>query len=352
MNACKSMKNGHNRVLSPMVWVMILVVGLCVSQALAQDGQCIFSGAVRIDGAIPSVASDTPVVQLLKGDMSVVRTALYRPDTGWYAVSAYVRDGFNDSDAVVFRIIYGGDSIIARTRGDAPIFIGTAFPNPPGPGSLRTVNLSNNHPPGAFDLLMPADKDSTIVVNTIVFTWRSSSDPDAGDMLTYSLHVTGPGVDTTVTGIADTTATVRFPGLQSNQMYSWSVRVTDGMATAASLEVFTFITQTVTGVKARDTGLPAGYVVHQNYPNPFNPTTVIGYELPVSSYVTLKVYDVLGQEVKTLVDGSQAAGYKSVEFDGNGLPSGMYFYRVTAVAAGSDGVPQNFQSVKKLMLVK
>ncbi len=352
MNVCTRTNNGHYRGLSPAAWVMFIALSVCASRAVAQDGECIFSGTVRIDGAIPSVATDTPVVQLLNGNMSLVRTAMYSPDTGWYAVNAYVRDGFKDSDAVVFRIIYGGDTIIARMRGDAPIFIGTAFPNPPGPGSLRTVNLSNNHPPGAFNLLTPANGDSTITVNTIVFTWQSSVDPDAGDMLTYSLHVTGPDVDTTVTGIADTTATVTFPGLHSNFTYTWNVSVTDGMATVASLEVFVFHTQTVTGVKARDNLLPAEYAVHQNYPNPFNPTTVISYDLPANSYVTLKVYDVLGQEVKTLVDGSQPAGYKSVQFDGSGLPSGMYFYRVTALSAGSNGASQTFQSVKKLMLIK
>lgn len=350
MNVCTKTNNGHYRGLSPVVWVMVIALAACASQAVAQDGQCIFSGTVRINGAIPSVATDTPVVQLLAGGF--VRTALYSPDTGWYAVSVYVRDGFHDSEAVAFRVIYGGDTIIARTRGDAPIFIGTAFPNPPGPGSLRTVNLSNNHPPAAFDLLTPADEDSTIQTNIIVFTWRSSSDPDAGDALTYSLHVTGLGADTTITGITDTTVTVRFPGLQSYHGYNWAVTVTDGMATAASLETFSFGTETVTGVKARDNHMPAEYAVHQNYPNPFNPTTVISYDLPVNSYVTLKVYDILGREVKALVDGSQTAGYKSVGFDASGLPSGMYFYRVTALSAGSNGAPQNFQSVKKLMLVK
>jgi hypothetical protein len=347
------MNNGHYRGVRPMVWVMSIMLSVLASQAVAQDGQCIFSGTVRIDGAVPSAVTDTPVVQLLKGCefcriWSVVRTAFYEPGSGTYAVSAYVRDGFNDSDAVVFRIIYGGDSIIARARGDAAIFIGTAFPNPPGPGSLRTVNLSNNHPPLAFDLLMPADEDSTIVVNTIAFTWGSSSDADVGDVLTYSLHVTGPGVDTTVTGIADTTATVRFPGLQSNSTYSWSVSVTDGMATAASLEVFTFTTQTVTGV--RDTPKRGEYALHQNYPNPFNPTTDFGYRIADFGFVSLKVYDVLGREVATLVNEVKQPGAYSVRWNASGYPSGVYLYRLSAV--GSNGAAQNFQSVKKLMLVK
>jgi len=160
--------------------------------------------------------------------------------------------------------------------------------------------------------------------------------------------VTGPGVDTTVTGIADTTATVRFPGLQSNSTYSWSVSVTDGMATAASHEVFTFTTQTVTGV--RDTPKRGEYALHQNYPNPFNPTTDFGYRIADFGFVSLKVYDVLGREVATLVNEVKQPGAYSVRWNASGYPSGVYLYRLSAV--GSNGAAQNFQSVKKLVLVK
>ena len=88
---------------------------------------------------------------------------------------------------------------------------------------------------------------------------------------------------------------------------------------------------------------PKSFSLAQNYPNPFNPTTEISYQLSAVSNVTLKVYDVLGREVATLVNQKQSAGKYSVTFNGSRLASGVYFYRL---AAGS------FVSVKKLMLVK
>jgi hypothetical protein len=76
--------------------------------------------------------------------------------------------------------------------------------------------------------------------------------------------------------------------------------------------------------------VPKIFVLHQNYPNPFNPSTTIGYDLPKSGRVVLKVYDILGREVRTLVNEEQPAGRYSVRFDAADLPSGVYFYRLEA----------------------
>ena len=85
------------------------------------------------------------------------------------------------------------------------------------------------------------------------------------------------------------------------------------------------------------------YELAQNYPNPFNPTTVIKYQMPKDGHVTLKVYDILGKEVATLVDEFKTQGRYNVTFDASSLASGIYIYQIRA---------GNFVANKKLILMK
>ncbi len=105
----------------------------------------------------------------------------------------------------------------------------------------------------------------------------------------------------------------------------------------------------VTGVNDQ-TGIPETFGLSQNYPNPFNPTTSIRFQLPVESHVKLTVYSVLGQEVKTLVDGVQSAGFKSFQFDAVNIPNGVYYYRIEAISTAN--VNTTFVEVKKMLLLK
>ncbi|MFZ1082005.1 MAG: T9SS type A sorting domain-containing protein [Candidatus Kryptoniota bacterium] len=106
----------------------------------------------------------------------------------------------------------------------------------------------------------------------------------------------------------------------------------------------------VTAVTHDGSNAPMRFSLFQNYPNPFNPTTTIGYALPANSFVTLKVYDLLGRELKTLVNEHQNAGSHSATFNASNLPSGVYFYRLSVGSlSGQTGL---FMQTKKLVLIK
>jgi frataxin-like iron-binding protein CyaY len=92
-----------------------------------------------------------------------------------------------------------------------------------------------------------------------------------------------------------------------------------------------------------ETNIPKTFFLSQNYPNPFNPTTTIQYSIPTEGYVTLKVYDMIGREVKILVDEEKSPGKYEAIFNRASLPSGVYFYKLTACT---------FNQTKKMILLK
>ncbi len=92
-----------------------------------------------------------------------------------------------------------------------------------------------------------------------------------------------------------------------------------------------------------DETIPSTFKIEQNYPNPFNPSTIIRFSVPENSNVTLIVYDILGNEITTLLNEDKDAGWYNIRFDASGLASGVYIYRITA---------DNFISTKKMTLLK
>lgn len=102
------------------------------------------------------------------------------------------------------------------------------------------------------------------------------------------------------------------------------------------------------GIKDQDELIPISYMLHQNYPNPFNPTTTLRYDLPEKTHVQLVIYDIIGREIRQLVNETQDAGYKSIIWDGRDnsgrtVGAGVYLFRISA---------GNFQEVKKMVLLK
>jgi hypothetical protein len=99
----------------------------------------------------------------------------------------------------------------------------------------------------------------------------------------------------------------------------------------------------VNGVEQQGSDIPSSYSLGQNYPNPFNPSTVIDFSIPESGLVTMKIFNILGQEVAELVNEVRSAGFHTVSFDASNLTSGMYIYKIQS---------GNFSATKKMMLVK
>ena len=114
-------------------------------------------------------------------------------------------------------------------------------------------------------------------------------------------------------------------------------------STASTRPNVCLVINTAVGVNPVGTTIPNVYSLSQNYPNPFNPTTKINFALPKQGLVTLKIYDVLGREVRTLVNEVKSAGSYTVDFNASEFSSGVYFYRLQS---------EGFTDIKKMMLIK
>jgi hypothetical protein len=127
----------------------------------------------------------------------------------------------------------------------------------------------------------------------------------------------------------------------SDQCLIRITNVDDGLVTDVSDDVFTI--DIVTGVDNEEQGIPSEFSLSQNYPNPFNPVTLIKYQVPEASMVSIKVYDVIGREIAVLVNEVKNPGNYQVSFDSKNLASGIYFYKMVA---------GDFSSVRKMNLLK
>ncbi|MCX6600229.1 MAG: T9SS type A sorting domain-containing protein [bacterium] len=149
----------------------------------------------------------------------------------------------------------------------------------------------------------------------------------------------------------NTDTTPHFPAIMGNPQpwddfpphnYSWDGGATPPVSMAFFFQLHATI-QDLASASEEPLELPAAWSLEQNYPNPFNPLTEIRFAVPRAEYVTLKVYNLLGQEVATLVDGLMQAGVQHATFDGANLASGVYLYRVES---------PSFSAMRKMLLLK
>lgn len=158
-----------------------------------------------------------------------------------------------------------------------------------------------------------------------VLKWRSSKTATS-----YRVQISTNSVfasvdhDTTVT---DTLCQMK--PLAANTRYYWRVCASNDKGTSDYSSTASFITGDRIVSVNQSNEIPEKFSLSQNYPNPFNPSTIIRYTIPVSGMVSLKVFDLLGREVNTLLNGYQNAGSYTVNFSGDGLSSGIYIYRLS-----------------------
>lgn len=232
---------------------------------------------------------------------------------------------------------YFGTSSIFLTATDGIAFV----------TDTAMVNVLNvNDAPESFQLFSPVDGD-TLSSDTVLFSWFSSKDVD-GDTISYQLRLYGETIDTVFTNIYDTLFVFDGNGIfDGNKGYDWFVDASDSVEITSSIDTLSFVSRLVVGLDQL-VDFPKRFSLYGNYPNPFNPSTTIRYDLPNEGEVNLSVFNILGQKVITLVNGTIKPGYHSAIWDGTNetgieVGSGIYIYRIK--------FEKNIVS-KKMLLVK
>jgi hypothetical protein len=181
-------------------------------------------------------------------------------------------------------------------------------------------------------------KPDTIAYIDSLYQYLVIADDNIKDTLTYSL-ITTPywiSIDSTI-GLIEGT-----PSANDIGDTLVTVRVDDNYG-RGDTQTYTLYISPPVGIDTRINQIPQTFALFQNFPNPFNPTTKIKYQIPELSFVTLKVFDVLGNEISILVNEEKNAGSYKIVFDATNLPSGIYFYRLQV---GS------YVETKKMVLMK
>ncbi|MBM3324355.1 MAG: T9SS type A sorting domain-containing protein, partial [Calditrichaeota bacterium] len=199
-------------------------------------------------------------------------------------------------------------------------------------------------PPSPFELLSPANGDTVDTVD-VTLEWAASSDPDPGDSIAfYRVYLALDSAFTTELDSQTVSATELLWGdLADAQIYWWKVKAFDTQGHGIFSSQSWHFRIEISSTGGEDVLLPKEFALHPNWPNPFNPTTMIRYDVPTAGKVSLTIFNLLGQEVTRLVDGTQLPGAYTLSWDSGDLPSGVYLCRMEAAG---------FVQTRKMLLVR
>ncbi|MFH1011281.1 MAG: T9SS type A sorting domain-containing protein [bacterium] len=214
--------------------------------------------------------------------------------------------------------------------------------------SMWTYTLESppNRPPDAFDLISPVYGD-TVDTSSVEFVWNESNDPDPGDSVAfYRVYV---ALDSTFASDVDSqtvSATeLIWNDLEDNQVYWWRVKALDTHGSGTFSNQSWCFRVRLSAINSHELPLqPEKFTLYQNYPNPFNAVTTMQFDLTKRANVSLRIYNVNGQQVAALLnDRPLTPGHYKFQFDGSRLPSGSYIYCL-------EGSGQSFS--RKMVLLK
>ena len=224
-----------------------------------------------------------------------------------------------------------------------------------------------NNPPTVFNLISPVDSTEIVITANDIdqeieleILWESSTDSDS-DGVSYRFILCNGNYDASSTILIDTLVidtllNIPYQNLvevaemleQTTVNGQWTVFSTDNIDTTMASDVRDIVIDISNALSINENLIPEQYALHQNYPNPFNPTTILRYDLPEDIQVRIMIYDIMGREVRTLMNVNQTAGYHSISWDakndiGEGVSAGMYIYMIQA---------GEFRRTKKMILLK
>ena len=217
--------------------------------------------------------------------------------------------------------------------------------NAGGTGSFSSGFAFKTGFPVTPDLSYPVNNTGNIPLDTILYWYSAPTAESYRIIIARGADFASNTIFADTSGLMDTTFSVT--GLNTNTFYFWKVKVSNQYGTSNWSASWRFKTINPTGVES-ELNSPTEFSLYQSHPNPFNPVTQIRYTLPQLANVQLKIYDILGREVKTLINSEQPAGAYRVEWNGTNnygtqVSSGMYIYRIVA---------GKFVQTKKMMFLK
>ncbi|HJY62978.1 MAG TPA: T9SS type A sorting domain-containing protein, partial [Ignavibacteria bacterium] len=306
--------------------------------------------AVIGSAPITNFTADTQYLPIGGGNINFFDMSTYNPTTWAWSFPGATPSTSNIKNPVNINYTATGSYTVSLTSTNAN-----------GSNTRTVVNYIRvaGVPLNAFNLISPPNNTTIQVANndpTIVkFDWqRSSSSPTVkymfklkkfGQPNEYTFTSDNNGADTIISlrkNFLDSIATI-MGYIGDSVRCTWKAGATNGLDTLLSNSFLLTLKSLTIGISQIGTEIPDKFVLYNNYPNPFNPNTVIVFDVAQTALVKVKVYDITGREIKTLVSQNLTAGKYKVDFIASNLSSGVYFYVLES---------DKFYQVKKMVLIK